>query len=324
MVVEHGAERARREDVHVRQHRAGGLDPFGAGELGGELALGAVDVGEDEGRAGRRQAPGEPLADVAAADDGHGALAQLARAERDGAARPHGRLDSLRGIGAGVASAAVHGGQAHHVRGALCDRDHVARAGAHVLGGDVGALERVDGVGEVEEHGAAVVAIGRMRAGRQADHSLAAAQDEVGGRRLEGHRTRQAQGVARRLRPAGVVPHSAAAEGRPEHRGMHRNDGVEPGAGTAADDQLLVVERQQRAAGRRGRRGGRRGDGDGVGLGGHVNLPASPRRFAARPTGTARRARRRVPCGPRTCTGWPWGESPPRPPRVRRSPPPGA
>ena len=79
---------------------------------------------------------------------------------------------------------------------ARASRDHACRGrGADVLGRQVAAAERVDGVAEVAQHRRARAA--RRGVGRaQHDHALAAAQRQPGDRGLERHRARQAQHVA--------------------------------------------------------------------------------------------------------------------------------
>ena len=76
-------------------------------------------------------------------------------------------LDAHRRERARVAGAAAVGGQAGHVAGELGDHDHVLGPGADVLGGDVAAVERLDHLGEVEQHVAAQLA------GRAVDGAVA-------------------------------------------------------------------------------------------------------------------------------------------------------
>ena len=74
------------------------------------------------------------------------------------------------------------------------------------------------------------------------DHALAAAERQVGDRRLVGHRARQPQRVAQRRARVLVGPHPAAAERRPADRRVDGDDRVEAGAAPAPDEHLLVVE----------------------------------------------------------------------------------
>ena len=75
VVVEHAAERARRDDVHVGRQRGVRVRPLGA-ELVGERALALVEVGHDELRARLGEHPGELAAD--AAEPHHGRCARRA------------------------------------------------------------------------------------------------------------------------------------------------------------------------------------------------------------------------------------------------------
>ena len=65
--------------------------------------------------------------------------------------------------GGRVARAAARLREAADVRRRLGDDGHVARGGADVLGGDVGAAHGVDGLAEVEQDVAPRAALGRRR-----------------------------------------------------------------------------------------------------------------------------------------------------------------
>ena len=177
----------------------------------------------DELGPGAREPPRELGAHSPHAHDGHGAPAQVGRAEAPLAAGPHGGLHPLGGERARVAAAALGTRQAGHVGRAAGQHRHVAGARAHVLGRHVAAVERVHGVGEVQQHVAPAGAC-RRRAGLGADHALATAERHARGGRLEGHRARQPKRVPRAVGRALVAPHPAAAEGRPERRGVHGDD----------------------------------------------------------------------------------------------------
>src|SRR2546423_765082 len=71
-----------------------------------------------------------------------------------------------------------------YVARALRDHRHVARRRADVLGRDVVPAQRVDRLGEVEQHVAPAAA--SRRAAGQHDHALAAPEREAGDRRLVG------------------------------------------------------------------------------------------------------------------------------------------
>ena len=115
LVVEHAAERARREHVDLGAQRGVGVDPVGA-ELVGERALALVDVGDHEPRAGR----GERCA-RARRRRGRGRRRAIER-PLEVARAPHALardadrlLDAERGPRAGVAGAAALDGEAGDV-----------------------------------------------------------------------------------------------------------------------------------------------------------------------------------------------------------------
>ena len=177
----------------------------------GQLALGLVDVGDDELRAALGQHLGQPAADAAEPDHRDAAAVEVLGAERPLGGHADRDLAAQRGPRARVAGAR---GEAGDVLGAGGDDLHVRLAGADVLGGQVVAAERVDGVAEVLQHG--LPALGREHGlvGAQHDHALAAAERQPGDRGLEGHRARQPQHVADRGAGVVVGPHPAAARAR--------------------------------------------------------------------------------------------------------------
>ena len=239
--VEHGAERARRQHVDVRADGGLGIGPLRA-ELLGEPALALVDVRDHEPRPGGGEAAGERAADAAEPDDRDRAPVEVERAPDALAGHADRLLDAERGPRAGVAGASALDGEAGHVGGALRDHRHVGVGGPDVLGGPVAPAEDVDGVAEVQQRGAAQLALQRRLAERAHDHALAAALRQVRDRGLEGHRARQAQRVGDGVARVGVAPHAAAAERRPARGRVHGDDRVQPRATAAADEQLLVLE----------------------------------------------------------------------------------
>jgi hypothetical protein len=114
---------------------------------------------------------------------------------------------------------------------------HVGRGRADVLGGDVGAFELVDHARGGLEPGLAHVGEAVVD-----HHGLAAAEVEAGGRRLQGHRARQAHHVLERLAQAtriALQPHPA--QRGTQHGRVHGDDEPEPRLRVLADDDLLVV-----------------------------------------------------------------------------------
>ena len=125
------------EDVDGGGHRLGRRRPARA-ELLGLGALGRVDVGDEQLRAGLGQQLGDAQPDVAEADDRDRAPAQRRRSRtRARAVASIAWTHAERGEGARVAAAARAPREAADVRRGLGDDGHVARRGADVLGGDV-------------------------------------------------------------------------------------------------------------------------------------------------------------------------------------------
>ena len=226
VVVEHAAERARGEHVDLGGERGVRVGPAGA-QLVRERALALVEVGDHELGPGLGEQPRELAADAAEPDHRDAAAGQRGRAEGALAGDLHRALDAERGPRARIAGAAGLDGQAGDVVRRLGDHGHVAVGRADVLGGHVGAAERVDGVAEVQQQVAALVARGHGVPGREHDHALAAAEREPGHGGLEGHRARQAQRVADRGARVAVGPHAAAAERRAARRRVDGDDRVE-------------------------------------------------------------------------------------------------
>jgi len=251
LVVEDGAQGARRQHVDRGEQRLLGLEPARP-QAGGLVALARVDVGDQELGPAAGQEPGEAQADGAEPDDGRAATLDRRAPEGPLDRGQDGGLDAERRPGAGVARAAAGAREAGDVRGAPGDDGHVPRGGPDILGRDVAPVDRRDRVGEVEQRGGAVAPV-RRPVGEH-DHALAAAERQPRDGRLVGHRTRQSQRVAHGQAAVVVAPHPASAEGRAAGRGVHRDDAVAPRAGPAPDEQLLVLELGQVAVHRRARR----------------------------------------------------------------------
>ena len=143
LVVEHAAERARREDVDVGGHRrlAGRSSARRAGRRARACAGRCRRARAPRRprraarRAGRRRCPSADHGDAAALEDVLPKSALAGHADRD--------LAAERGPRARVARAAALGREPGDVRRRLGDRLHVGLGGADVLGGEVGAVERL-------------------------------------------------------------------------------------------------------------------------------------------------------------------------------------
>ena len=151
------------------------------------------------------------------------------------------RFDTECGERARVAGATPPAGEAGDVARPLGDDVHVAARGADILGGDVAALHRVDRVGEIKQ-GVVTAPRRQVVTGPDHDHALAAAEREVGDRRLVCHRSRQPERIAQRRPRVAVLPHPAAAERRATSRRVDGDDRQHPGPAAAAQQHLLVVE----------------------------------------------------------------------------------
>ena len=242
LVVEHAAERARGEHVDVGGQRACAGRSTRAPSRSASSRRLLVDVGERRASrrprraarpAGRRRWPTPDHGDAAALERRRCRSAR-SQATRIAASTP----SAVHGLGSPDPPLST----ARPVTwlGHLGDHPHVGLGRADVLGGEVGAVERLDGVAEVEQHGAAASPVGGAVPGGQHDHALAAAEREAGDGGLEGHRAREPQRVAHRRARVGVGPHPAAAQRRPARGRVHRDDRVEARPPPAADEQRLV------------------------------------------------------------------------------------
>ena len=183
VVVEHAAERARRDDVDLGAQRLGGLRPGGA-ELVGERAPGRGDVGRRRAARRRRRGRGP-----ARRRRGRGRSPR--RCARRGPACPTGarrRRGSpsrrrARSTGSGRPEPPRSGARPGDVLRPLGDHRHVLVGRPDVLRGDVAPVELRDAVAEVEQRVAAPGGCQRRRAGGQHDHALPAAERQVRRRR---------------------------------------------------------------------------------------------------------------------------------------------
>ena len=236
---EHATQPAGHEHVGLDEVGLVRLHPRGA-ELVGERALGLRDIRHRESGARRGEAAGEPAAHLAESGDDEVAARDVGRAE-DVVERGEDRgVDARRRGIRGLAHAALLGGEAAHVLGALVHDGHELGARADVLRGHVGAAERLDGVAEVE-HGVVGRLLVERDARRDADHGLAAAPGEPGRGVLHGHRLREAEGVGEGVGPVSVAPEARAAEGLAEPRRVDGHDDGESGPGASRDEHALVL-----------------------------------------------------------------------------------
>ena len=151
------AERARREHVDLDRQRGGGRDPAGADRARRSRACPA-STSETTSLAparARRRATRAPTWPSPMHADAPSARATSLPNTRSQQARIAASTPSAVN-GRGIAGAAPPAGQPGDVARARGDHTHVAARGTNVLGGDVGAGEQLDRVGEVEQHRSAL------------------------------------------------------------------------------------------------------------------------------------------------------------------------
>src|SRR5690606_19944695 len=148
----------------------------------------------------------------------------------------HAHIHTIGGNRAGIAAAAHFDRQAGHVLRFLADVHHLGGAHAHILGGDVPAIETVHELPEAAEH-----RLGLLRARIADDHGLSPAQIEPGERALVRHAAAEAQHILQRFGLAGVGPHARAAERGPEGGIVYGDDGPEAGGPIETEEHFLVI-----------------------------------------------------------------------------------
>ena len=210
-------------------------------QLARQRPLVLVDVGQHELGSLVAEASRERAADAACTDDRHPSPAEDARTEDVLQAGVHRGLHAGCGERARVAGAALLGRLPDDVLAPPRQQGHVGGARTDILSGDVAAAEQLQTVGEIAQDLLARVPTGRLRAGREADHRLAAAERQLRGGCLERHRLRQPQRVGDSMPQGRVGPHAASAKRRPEHRGVHRDDRRHAAARATADQKRLVL-----------------------------------------------------------------------------------
>ena len=239
VVVEDAAERARRDQVDLGGQRRQRVGPLRVQALG-QLALGLVDVGDDELGAALVQQLGQAAADAAEADHGDAAPADVLGAVQALERRPDGDLAADRGPRARVAAARRQPGD---VLGPGGDDLHVGLARADVLRGQVVPAERLDRVPEVLQDGLAALRRERRLVRAQHDHALAAAERQAGDGGLERHRAREPQDVAHGRARVVVGPHPAPAQRGPAGGRVDGDHREQAGPASAPDQQRFVCER---------------------------------------------------------------------------------
>ena len=239
LVVEHAAERARGDHVDVGGQRA---------EAGRSTRRrGARRARACSGRRRRRRARAPPSCSISASRPPTlpRPITATRRPLRSSVPNARSQVDAQRDLAAErgprarVAGAATASPVTCFVRPG--DHLHVGLDGADVLGGQVVAAERLDGVAEVLQHGLAALRREHRLVGAQHDHALAAAEREPGDGGLERHRARQPQDVAHRGAGVVVGPHPAAAERGAARRRVDGDHREQARAAPAADQQRSRV-----------------------------------------------------------------------------------
>ena len=195
-----------------------------------------ADVADQDLGAGLGQVPDQAAADLADALDGDAAAAQVWGAPDVLGGGQHALVDAVGGEYGGVAGAAVGRGPAGDVGALAGDDVHVLAVGAHVAGGDVAPVQRLDEPAVGAEQG-----LGLQLGGVPDDDRLAAAVVQAGQGVLVGHGPGQAEHVlqGRGLVLVGVEPGSA--QGGAELGGEDRDDRAQPGGGVLAEHHLFVT-----------------------------------------------------------------------------------
>jgi len=130
------------------------------------------------------------------------------------------------------------GASTHHVAGALAHEGHFSNPGAGVRRRDVASAHALDKTAHCLKQRLALV-FARVTN----DHRLAATQWQPGQRRLVRHATGQAQHIVQGLLLVGIGPHAATAQGWPQARVVHRNNGLEArGLVMTELDVFVVIE----------------------------------------------------------------------------------
>ena len=236
VVVHRGTQGAGGIDVHVqvvhlvRPHDG---DRMKRGD-GGQPIL--VDVGEEHLCTLLHQVADQRGAHVACSLHAHLAAVQAVGTEGLLRGRLHATVHAIGGHGAGIAAAAHFLGQTGHMHRLLADVHHLGCAHAHVLGGDVAAVQAVHETPETAEHG-----LGLVGAAVADDHRLAPAQVQPGERALVGHAAAQPQHIVQCVAFGGVGPHAGAPQGGAQGGVVHRDDGAQAGGAVEAEEHLLVV-----------------------------------------------------------------------------------
>ncbi len=154
------------------------------------------------------QLPSQLGTDVADSLDGHPQAIEIlpVQAVTHGAA--HG-AENAPGSEGGRVAGGTFPAEAADMLGGLCNHPHIGFARTGILGGDVVAVQRIDQPAHGAQQFRGLVA---TRVGD--DHGLAAAQRQVGQRRLVGHAAGQAQHIGQCLIVTGVGEDAQAAQGR--------------------------------------------------------------------------------------------------------------
>ena len=149
---------------------------------------------------------------------------------------PHALQHAERGEHGRVPRTAVRGRAAGHEPALPRDDVHVADVGAHVARGVVAAAEGLDEAAVRPQQG-----LGLVPPRVADDDGLAATQIQAGARRLVRHRAGQVEHIRERRGLVGERVKPGPAQGRPQGRGINRDDRAQPGIRIGAEYNLLVA-----------------------------------------------------------------------------------
>ena len=224
-LVQHRSQRVGAHQIDIERQDVLGRGHVRADLRRQRLRAAAIDVGERQHCAVPRQQPRDAAADRADALHRDSHALHVARAQPALCRSLDAEIDAQRGERPRIAPGrAARDRQPGDVARLARDHLHPLHGHADILGGDVAPAERFDSAAERLE-----LRFADRRAGRGGEHhALASAQCQPGHRVLVAHAARQAQRIGDRVAAVGIMPEARPAHRRAEHRGVNRDDRVQP------------------------------------------------------------------------------------------------
>ena len=246
MLIKDRAQRVRAEYIGLHCHDRGDVH-LGRAQFGGQRrGAGRIDIGDGQPRALGGQRPGQRTAHAANALDGDvepsntvGAQFVTHRSLQPGQCAPRRERPRI------AAHFAGRHRQPGHMRGATGNDHHIGIAHAHILGGQITAAERGDGIAKGFQQ--------RFRLERVSDyHCLAAARLEPRHSVLVAHAAGQAQRIGERGGLAGIGPAPHTAGRRAKMGGMDGNAGMQASGRILHQRHAFMRVEPRRASGIKG------------------------------------------------------------------------